>query len=208
MRGQLLLEHVSGQLQRGRPEERRGVPAFRAWRGLPQLGGQQTAGAEDLDQGRTGPARDDAQSDRAVADIDVQPLQPLGTPQQALARSVLPDLDSRQFDELTRNRLHNSCNQNLSRALVSISGPGGCPVFVGDRAPARPPFVGEATHQWMLTYVARLRPGFARVSRVGDTVSDWTTALCILCSLVPIPIIGEPKDGGWRNRARPEQRRW
>src|SRR5439155_1353791 len=114
MRGQLLLEHVSGQLQRGRPEERRGVPAFRAWRGLPQLGGQQTAGAEDLDQGRTGPARD----------------------------------------------------------------------------------------------VARLRPGFARVSRVGDTVSDWTAALCILCSLVPIPIIGEPKDGGWRNRARPEQRRW
>src|SRR5213593_1969618 len=79
-------------------------------------------------------------------------------------------------------------------------GQAAAPVFVGDRAPARPPFVGEATHQWMLTYVARLRPGVARVSRVGHTVFGWTAALCILCSLVLSPIIGEPKDGGWRNQ--------
>ena len=52
----------------------------------------------------------------------------------------------------------------------------------------------------MLTYVARLRPGVARVSRVGHTVFGWTAALCILCSLVLSPIIGEPKDGGWRNQ--------
>src|SRR5438094_905136 len=51
------------------------------------------------------------------------------------------------------------------------------PVFVGDRAPARPPLVGEATPRWMLTYVARLRRGFARVSRVGGTVAAWTAAL-------------------------------
>src|SRR2546426_11217916 len=68
---------------------------------------------------------------------------------------------------------------------------------VGTRARARPSLVGETTHQWMINDVARLRPGFARVSRGGHTVSGWTAALCILCSLVPIPIIGElePEDG-------------
>src|SRR5207249_9427912 len=61
-------------------------------------------------------------------------------------------------------------------------GQAAAPVFVGDRAPARPPFVGEATHQWMLTYVARLRPGFARVSGVGHTVSGWRLR-CASCAV-------------------------